>query len=103
MQWNNEDTQVLAMYITETTSGLYWLGQFFWKIHKDIAANSYDENEWLKRFRTAIIKGLPDFFDGSGRIGIPNIDSEKIDWEQLYTRCLDITKPRPDLFKKQTS
>lgn len=100
MEWTNGDTSVLAIYVAQTRSGVTWCARFFYKIHVEETEGTYDENKWKKLFKEAVIKSFPLFFDGKSVVGKPNLDAEKVDWNQFYSHCFKLTKPRPDIFKR---
>ncbi len=99
MEWTNGDTSVLVMYVAQTRSGVTWCARFFYKAHVEESEGTYDEKKWKDLFREAVIKSFPKFFDGKSIVGKPNLDAEKIDWNQFYAHCFELTKPRPDIFK----
>lgn len=101
MEWSNADTSVLAMYVAQTRSGVTWLARFFYNAHAEESEGTYDEKKWKALFREAVVKNFSLMFDGKKAVGRPDLDSEKVDWEQFYTHCFELTKPNPDIFKNE--
>jgi len=99
MEWTNGDTSVLAMYVAETRSGITWCARFFYKAHIEVSEGVYDEKKWKSLFRESVIENFSSFFDGKKVVGKPDLDAEKVDWDQIYSHCFELTKPRPDIFK----
>ena len=91
MQWANGHTSTLAMYL-KTRTGISWCAKFFYQAHLETKAGTYQEDKWKPLFRDGIVKGLPSFFDGKKVLGKPNLDVNKIDWDQLYSYYFEFTK-----------